>query len=180
MPVTGLLDRIETLPIPVVAAIHGFCLGGGLEFALACHYRIADREDGTRLGLPEVKLGIIPGFNGTRALAPAGRAAARHAEHARRAVCCAVPRRARRASCDQLVPTHHELRWAARKAVLQKRKSKRLAAYLGPVMMFEAARALPRQPHAEGRPRPRCARTIIRRPSGSSTCSRSTAAATRV
>ena len=61
----GLFDRIERLPSPVVAAIHGFCLGGGLELALACHYRIADREEGTRLGFPEVKLGIFPGLNGT-------------------------------------------------------------------------------------------------------------------
>ena len=59
--------------MPVVAAISGFCLGGGLELAMACHYRIADREDGTRLGLPEVKLGIFPGLNGTvRALRLAG------------------------------------------------------------------------------------------------------------
>ena len=60
-----LFDSIEKLPIPVVAAIHGFCLGGGLELALACHYRIADREESTRLGFPEVKLGIFPGLNGT-------------------------------------------------------------------------------------------------------------------
>ena len=54
----------------MVAAIHGYCLGGGLELALACDYRIADREEGTRLGFPEVKLGIFPGLNGTvRAIA---------------------------------------------------------------------------------------------------------------
>lgn len=62
---TEIFDRIERLSVPVVAAIHGFCLGGGLELAMACHYRIADREDGTRLGLPEVKLGLFPGLNGT-------------------------------------------------------------------------------------------------------------------
>src|SRR5262249_59675964 len=61
----GLLDRIDKLPVPVVVAIQGFCLGGGLELALACHYRIADREESTRLGFPEVKLGIFPGLNGT-------------------------------------------------------------------------------------------------------------------
>ena len=49
-----LFDRIEKLPIPVVAAIHGFCLGGGLELALACHHRISDRVESTRLGFPEV------------------------------------------------------------------------------------------------------------------------------
>jgi len=69
----ALFDRIEKLPVPVVAAIHGYCLGGGLELALACHWRIADREEGTRLGFPEVKLGIIPGLNGTvRAIRSAG------------------------------------------------------------------------------------------------------------
>src|SRR5688572_14521309 len=50
-----LIDRIDRLPVIVVAAIHGYCLGGGLELALACDYRIADREEGTRLGFPEVK-----------------------------------------------------------------------------------------------------------------------------
>ena len=64
-PVNALLDRIEKLPIPVVAAIHGVCVGGGLELILACHYRIATRDDSTRIGFPEVKLGIFPGFNGT-------------------------------------------------------------------------------------------------------------------
>ena len=64
-PVNALFDRIERLPVPVVCAINGFCLGGGLELALACHYRIATRDPGTKLGFPEVKLGIFPGFNGT-------------------------------------------------------------------------------------------------------------------
>src|SRR5688572_18190093 len=68
-----LLDRIERLPVPVVAAIHGYCLGGGLELVLACDWRIADREEGTRLGFPEVKLGMFPGLNGTvRAIQAAG------------------------------------------------------------------------------------------------------------
>jgi 3-hydroxyacyl-CoA dehydrogenase/enoyl-CoA hydratase/3-hydroxybutyryl-CoA epimerase len=64
-PVNALLERIEKLPIPVVAAIHGVCVGGGLELILACHYRIATRDESTRIGFPEVKLGIFPGFNGT-------------------------------------------------------------------------------------------------------------------
>jgi len=64
------LARIAGLPFPSVAVIHGFCLGGGLELALACTYRIA-REDGyARLGLPEVRLGIHPGFAGTVRLPP--------------------------------------------------------------------------------------------------------------
>src|SRR5205085_6138759 len=51
--------------IPVVAMIDGFCLGGGLELVLACHYRVAEESSKTRLGLPEVKLGIHPGWGGT-------------------------------------------------------------------------------------------------------------------
>lgn len=57
--------RLERLPCPTVAVIHGFCLGGGLELALACDYRVAEEAPKTQLGLPEVKLGIHPGFGGT-------------------------------------------------------------------------------------------------------------------
>jgi 3-hydroxyacyl-CoA dehydrogenase/enoyl-CoA hydratase/3-hydroxybutyryl-CoA epimerase len=58
-------DRIEALPCPTVAAIHGFALGGGLELALACRYRVAANDGKLSLGLPEVQLGIHPGFGGT-------------------------------------------------------------------------------------------------------------------
>jgi 3-hydroxyacyl-CoA dehydrogenase / enoyl-CoA hydratase / 3-hydroxybutyryl-CoA epimerase len=58
-------DRLESLPCPTVAAIHGFALGGGLELALACRYRVAVGDDRLSLGLPEVQLGIHPGFGGT-------------------------------------------------------------------------------------------------------------------
>jgi 3-hydroxyacyl-CoA dehydrogenase/enoyl-CoA hydratase/3-hydroxybutyryl-CoA epimerase len=61
-------DRLEAYPKPVVAAIHGACLGGGLELALACHYRLAADDPRTQLGLPEVQLGIIPGAGGTQRL----------------------------------------------------------------------------------------------------------------
>jgi 3-hydroxyacyl-CoA dehydrogenase/enoyl-CoA hydratase/3-hydroxybutyryl-CoA epimerase len=64
----GVINRIERLRFPTVALIHGFCLGGGLELALACDYRIADDAAGTRLGLPEVRLGIHPGFGGAARL----------------------------------------------------------------------------------------------------------------
>ena len=59
------MDRIERLPCPTVAALHGFALGGGLELALACRYRVAADDDKVSLGLPEVQLGIHPGFGGT-------------------------------------------------------------------------------------------------------------------
>ena len=62
------VSRVETFQKPVVAAIHGACLGGGLEVALACHYRIATDHPKTQLGLPEVQLGLIPGAGGCQRL----------------------------------------------------------------------------------------------------------------
>ncbi len=56
--------RLESLKVPIVAGMHGVVMGGGLEIALACHYRVA--VPGTRFGLPEVTLGIIPGAGGTQ------------------------------------------------------------------------------------------------------------------
>ena len=64
----ALLARLESLRVPVVAAIHGACLGAGLETALACHYRVASDHPKTVLALPEVQLGIIPGAGGTQRL----------------------------------------------------------------------------------------------------------------
>ncbi len=57
-------DLIEQAPVPVVAAIHGYCLGGGLEIALACDFRVATRD--AQLGFPEVNLGLLPGGGGTQ------------------------------------------------------------------------------------------------------------------
>ncbi len=61
----GVFQRIAELPCPTVAAIHGHCMGGGTELALACRYRIASTDESTRIGLPEVKLGIYPGWGGS-------------------------------------------------------------------------------------------------------------------
>ena len=63
-----LLSRMANFPKPIVAAIHGAALGGGLEIALACSYRIASNDPKTILGLPEVKLGLLPGGGGTQRL----------------------------------------------------------------------------------------------------------------
>jgi len=62
------MSHISAFPVPVVAAIHGACLGGGLELALACHARICSLDDKTQLGLPEVQLGLLPGSGGTQRL----------------------------------------------------------------------------------------------------------------
>jgi 3-hydroxyacyl-CoA dehydrogenase/enoyl-CoA hydratase/3-hydroxybutyryl-CoA epimerase len=64
----AILDRLAGLRVPVVAAIHGACLGGGLETALACRYRIATDDPKTVVGLPEVRLGLIPGAGATQRL----------------------------------------------------------------------------------------------------------------
>ncbi|MFC3134176.1 3-hydroxyacyl-CoA dehydrogenase NAD-binding domain-containing protein [Microbaculum marinum] len=61
-----LINAVEDMPKPVVAAMHGTALGGGLELALGCHYRVADSK--ARVGLPEVKLGLLPGAGGTQRL----------------------------------------------------------------------------------------------------------------
>lgn len=63
-----LLNQIENCKKPIIAAIQGSCLGGGLEVALACHYRIAVKDKKTGLGLPEVMLGLLPGAGGTQRL----------------------------------------------------------------------------------------------------------------
>ncbi len=62
-----LFDHVENMSKPVIAAVNGFALGGGLELAMSCHFRVA--SDNTRMGLPEVSLGVIPGYGGTQRLA---------------------------------------------------------------------------------------------------------------
>ncbi len=61
-------QKLAELPCPTVAAIHGFCMGGGTEISLACRYRVASNDPSTRIGLPEVKLGIFPGWGGSARL----------------------------------------------------------------------------------------------------------------
>ena len=117
-----LFDRIEALKVPVVAGIHGFCLGGGLELALCCRYRIAVDDPATRIGFPEVNLGIFPGFGGTgRSIRQAGPV------DAMQIMLTGKLLRARQARglglIDKLVRHRDNLRWEARKAVLQNRHS---------------------------------------------------------
>ena len=139
-PVTALFDRIERLSVPVVCAINGFCLGGGLELALACHYRIATRDASTKLGFPEVKLGIFPGFNGTaRAIRQAGAPSAMTAMLTGKMYSASAARAM--GLVDELVQSRGTLLWAARKAVLRKRKAKP-AGYAKAVLSMWPARGL--------------------------------------
>ena len=119
-----LFNRIESLPFPVVVTIDGFCLGGGLELALACHYRIAKNNEHTRLGYPEVRLGIYPGFGGsTRTPRLVGGPGGMEIMLSGRMI--KAPQARAMGLVDQLVGPHGELRWAARLAVLQGKKSPR-------------------------------------------------------
>ncbi len=118
----ALFARIENLKIPVVAGIHGFCLGGGLELALACHYRVAVNDDKTRIGFPEVNLGIFPGFGGTgRSIRQAGPVDAMQIMLTGRMLKAGAARGLN--LVDKLVRHRDMLRWEARKAVLGKKKA---------------------------------------------------------
>ncbi len=100
------LDRLEALPCPTIALINGFALGGGLELALACRHRISVDDPKTVMGLPEVKLGIHPGFGGTvRSIALVGVFAAMDMMLTGRNI---RPRQAYRMGLvDQIVPARH-------------------------------------------------------------------------
>ena len=147
-PVLGMLDRIEKLPVPVVCGIHGFCLGGGLELALACHWRIATRDDSTRVGFPEVRLGIFPGFNGTaRSIRQAGALAAMPMMLSGSMVRAGAARAM--GLIDELVPSPANLAWAARKAVLRKRKAKPMGGWRNLTRLWPARNLLVSKMRAE-------------------------------
>ncbi len=113
-----LFSRIEALPCPTVALIEGFCMGGGTELALACDYRVALDDAGTRIGLPEVKLGIHPAYGGvvraTSMINPlnsleimlSGRALTSRAARAIGLVDVAQPRRQIERAARQIALTH--------------------------------------------------------------------------
>ncbi len=118
-----LFNRIEALPFPTVCLINGFCLGGGLELALACRYRVAVDEPDIRIGLPEVLLGIHPGFGGSaRMLRQAGPIQGMQLMLSGRSL---APRRARSLGIiDKAVPAR-QLKNAARALLLEKRPKSR-------------------------------------------------------
>ncbi len=118
-----LFARIERLKAPFVSGVHGFCLGGGLELILATHYRVAVNNDKTRIGFPEIKLGLFPGFGGTgRSLRQAGPVNAMSIMLSGKYLRAGAARGMN--LVDKLVQNRDQLRWECRKAVIQKRKSK--------------------------------------------------------
>jgi 3-hydroxyacyl-CoA dehydrogenase/enoyl-CoA hydratase/3-hydroxybutyryl-CoA epimerase len=119
----ALLDRVEALPFPTAVIIDGYCLGGGLELALCFDYRIARNDERTRLGYPEIKLGIYPGFGGSaRTTRQIGGFQAMQIMLTARMVKAGQAKGM--GLVDQLVGPHASLRWAARRAVLAGRKSR--------------------------------------------------------
>ena len=151
----ALLDRIENLKAPFVCGIHGFCLGGGLELALASHYRIAVNDDQTRIGFPEVNLGIFPGFGGTgRSIRQAGPLDAMQIMLTGKLLRAGEARRM--GLVDKLVRHRDTLRWEARKAVLGKKRSRiaprtKALMALGPIRPY-IARQMRRQVAKKVRP----------------------------
>jgi len=119
-----IMNKVESMPCTTVAMIKGFCLGGGMELALACSYRIMCDDKSTRVGLPEVKLGIHPGYGGSvRSILKAGPVAAMNAMLTGRLL---QGRAAKSIGLvDDLVPERQLLR-AARYFVLNKPKQKEL------------------------------------------------------
>lgn len=132
----SVFNRLEALPFPTVAAIHGFCLGGGTELALACKYRLASDEAETKLGLPEIKLGIHPGFGGTvRCIARAGVMQAMNLMLTGRTLSA---RAARKLGLADAIAPRRQLKRAARALILERPPLRRAPLYarlleLGPV-----------------------------------------------
>ena len=120
--VHAMFSRLEALRCPTVAAFEGYCLGGGLELALSCGYRIARDIPATRIGFPEVQLGIFPGFGGSaRSVSRIGGMKAMELMLSARQL---NARQARAAGLvDEVIGRHEELYWAARRAILGRRRS---------------------------------------------------------
>lgn len=122
--VHDIFRRLEALRCPTVAAFEGYCLGGGLELALSCDYRIARDLPITKIGFPEVQLGIFPGFGGSaRSVRQAGGLKAMEIMLSARQL---GARQARAIGLvDEVIGRHEELVWAARRAILARRRSRK-------------------------------------------------------
>jgi len=137
----SVMNRLESLKIPTVALINGHCLGGGLELALACDYRVVNEEPSNQIGLPEVMLGIHPGFGGTvRLIETIGVPAAMDLMLSGRSV---VPKVAKRMGVVDLAVPQRQLQRAARYMIDKKASPHRVKGWkkmldLAPVRMVMA------------------------------------------
>lgn len=134
--VHDMFTRLENLPCTTVAAIEGYCLGGGLEMALACDYRIAKDLPSTRLGFPEVQLGIFPGFGGSaRSVKTMGGLKAMELMLTARQINAKAAKAGH--LVDEVIGRHEELVWAARRAIMAGKKSR------GPGLVAQMTNLLP-------------------------------------
>ncbi len=145
-----LFDRLDRLTVPTVAVIHGYCLGGGLEIALACDYRIAVED--ARLGFPEVMLGLHPGLGGTVRSAAPDQSARGHDHDADRANLRAG--RAKSLGLVDAVVPNATSRQPPAAAVAGKLKTRR-GGMLVEIVNTDARPQARRQAHARARPRRR-------------------------
>ncbi len=124
----GIFNQLAALKCPTVAMIHGFCLGGGLELALACRYRIAREDESTKIGFPEIKLGIYPSWTGSVRLPRLiGASRAMDLMLSGRNVSA---RSAKKMGLIHEAVPERQLKRAARYYILERPKSKRLAPWV--------------------------------------------------
>jgi len=121
----ALMNKLESIACPTVSMIHGMCLGGGTELSLACRYRVMSDESCSRIGLPEIKLGIFPGYGGTmRSIRCAGPLPAMNMMLTGSALTARVAKKI--GLVDESVPLR-QLKQAARSFIMEAPKSKRPA-----------------------------------------------------
>ena len=156
----SVIDLLDQLPCPTISVINGFCLGGGLELSLACDYRIALDDPGTRLSLPEIRLGIHPGYGGTvRILRYVNPLVAMDLMLTGRSL---DPRGAKKIGLiDHAIP-HRHLKNTARKILLSKpakRKAPKLAKLLNsnlirPIVAMQMRKQVSKKAHPDHYPAP--------------------------
>ncbi len=135
-------DLIENLPFPSLALIHGFCLGGGMELALACTYRVAEKSAKCKLGLPEVRLGIHPGYGGVVRLPELiGDLPALQLMLAGRTV---VAKQAKRMGLIDAAVPHRQMRVTAQ-ALINSKKSKHVPSWVNKLASYPVAKQVSAQ-----------------------------------
>lgn len=121
----ALMNKVEALSCPTVSMIHGMCLGGGTELSLACRYRVMSDENCSRIGLPEIKLGIFPGYGGTvRSIKRTGPLAAMNMMLTGRALTARAAKRI--GLVDEVVPLR-QLKHAAKHFILHTPKPRKMS-----------------------------------------------------